>query len=620
MKKYALSFFALLLIAVQYNVAQQSNAIQEELIEVNQEWEQQQDATYPEEINLTTSDDYDLIKLHLQLVEQTLRKRDVSHLSSSQRYNREQLLDALHSYWESEAFPINTQLTYRNPVFIDEQNNYCAVGHLIKASGNDVIAREIAATENFAFVKAIEHPQLLAWANNAGFTVDELAWIQPSYPPQTQLEVMGEGTNGVVYDVVETEQGDIIAAGKFSKSGTMAVQNLAMWTSGFGGFDWTDFHGGVNGNAKSLLIHNGEVFVGGQFTKAGNTLVTNVAKWDGSSWKAVGALNGTINDLVVFNNEVYAAGNFTAVHGSGFQNIAKWDGSKWTAVASNGKGIVNGTVETLEVIDNMLYVGGSFTMIGGTPMNNIAKFDGTAFSALGNGVPAKVRAIAAYNDEVYAGGDFIQGSDTFGIARFSGSTWENLTPYFGYIDELSGQSITSLVADKEFLVIGGKFRLDPFIGNYGRNLAAYNGTNFMGKADLDSTVEVLSVIGQSIYMGGAFKTSTTGWGGATTDLNSIAHFEAAPATGIDEKNQFNDGISLYPNPTGRQGTVTVNSETGEGLSEIRLYDTSGKLVMHKQGKLGTKVELPAGTLESGTYFINAIGTSGNNSTKPLLVH
>jgi hypothetical protein len=616
-----LIFSTLLLVCfIQTKAQQQADEFKTKMIEVNKEWLNQEDVNISlssEEMGLT--DDYALIKTHLMLVEQTLRKRAVEHLNPLQQANREELLNALHAYWQSEAFPINTQLSYRNPVFIDESNNYCAVGHLIKSSGNDHIAKRIAASTNFAFVKAINEPALLSWAEEAGFTVDELAWIQPSYPPQTQLQSMGDGTNGSVYDVVSTADGQIIVAGKFTKAGGGEVSNIAAWVSGFAGFTWTDFNEGVNGTVKSLLLHENDLYVGGQFTKAGNVNVNNITKWDGESWIALGNINGTVNDIVMYNNELYIGGNFSTTGAHPFKNIAKWDGTKWIGVGSATTSTVNGTIETLFVYDNQLMVGGTFTNAGGTTAKNIASFNGNAFTALGDGVPATVRAIASYKQQLYAAGDFISGTDTFGIARFANSKWENLTSGLGYNSNLNGRYIASLSIDHDYLFLGGRFEIDPFTGTYGRNLANFDGNFFSGIADLDSSVHALATIHQSIYVGGDFEEASTGWGGPQVSLRSITNFAAAPATGIEGSTEATATMYLYPNPATTQVTLSFDKSGTDELINITLFDLTGKTVAQQQGKLSNTITFSTIGLKRGSYLIRVEGNKGYLETQQLLI-
>lgn len=127
--------------------------------------------------------DRDLIQLHLQFVENTLRINTGSGLSQKQKANRFKMLDELHHYWQEGTFPKNTGHSVRTPYFIDKWGTACAVGQLIISSGNESLAKQISVENNNGYIHnlVLEYPQIAAWAIEYGFTIDELAWIQPCY-------------------------------------------------------------------------------------------------------------------------------------------------------------------------------------------------------------------------------------------------------------------------------------------------------------------------------------------------------------------------------------------------------------------------------------------------------
>ncbi|MBX7101458.1 MAG: hypothetical protein K1X89_27330 [Myxococcaceae bacterium] len=125
--------------------------------------------------------DVERIRAHLERVERALRSADVSAFDAQARVERAHLLDVLHAYRERGQFPHNHVLDHRNPVFIDPHGTPCAVGHLIIESGAREVALEISRSQNLAYLKDITHPAVAPWAKAHGFTLDELARIQPSY-------------------------------------------------------------------------------------------------------------------------------------------------------------------------------------------------------------------------------------------------------------------------------------------------------------------------------------------------------------------------------------------------------------------------------------------------------
>lgn len=127
------------------------------------------------------------IQIHLAYVLDRLRERDVTDLPATTRHRRAAALDSLERYVARGEFPLRTddRLPGRRPRFIDARGVHCAVGQLIADSGAEDLARRINATYEYAFVHEMHAPELLAWATRSGFTIDELAMIQPGYdlPP-----------------------------------------------------------------------------------------------------------------------------------------------------------------------------------------------------------------------------------------------------------------------------------------------------------------------------------------------------------------------------------------------------------------------------------------------------
>lgn len=121
------------------------------------------------------------IRRHLGEVLTELQAREVGHLDAQTRSRRAHLIDELARYREGGAFPQNTLTRTFTPIFIDESDRYCAVGHLLKVDGHDDVARAIATAQNLARVPAIDHPAVASWGKANGFTLDELTRIQPSY-------------------------------------------------------------------------------------------------------------------------------------------------------------------------------------------------------------------------------------------------------------------------------------------------------------------------------------------------------------------------------------------------------------------------------------------------------
>jgi len=96
---------------------------------------------------------------------------------------RTRLLGYLAEYITAGTTPINSYVPWRSPVFIDAAGNICAVGYLIERSAGRDLAETIARDHRLEFLEdiAAAMPQVDGWIASSGFTLEELASIQPGY-------------------------------------------------------------------------------------------------------------------------------------------------------------------------------------------------------------------------------------------------------------------------------------------------------------------------------------------------------------------------------------------------------------------------------------------------------
>ncbi|MBA3503765.1 MAG: hypothetical protein H0T65_25615, partial [Deltaproteobacteria bacterium] len=106
---------------------------------------------------------------------------------------RAELLGYLGEYIAKGITPQNTFVPFRNPVFIDASGNICAVGYLIERSIGRAVPEAIAQAHRLDYLEdiAVAMPEVAAWIASSGFTVDELASIQPGYPGPEVMHLMG---------------------------------------------------------------------------------------------------------------------------------------------------------------------------------------------------------------------------------------------------------------------------------------------------------------------------------------------------------------------------------------------------------------------------------------------
>ena len=126
----------------------------------------------------------DKIQLHLELVTGILIDRTANmDIDESTRQKRLASLDSLTDYHKRSIFPLNNKAPFPTPVFVDDLGTHCAVGYMLHTSGYDDVVSQIATEDNLSYVDDLDnkYPVLGDWACENGFTVEELAWIQPVY-------------------------------------------------------------------------------------------------------------------------------------------------------------------------------------------------------------------------------------------------------------------------------------------------------------------------------------------------------------------------------------------------------------------------------------------------------
>jgi len=131
------------------------------------------------------------MRVHLEYVRDLLASRPATTPALEGR--RAELLGYLGDYIAKGITPKNTYVPDRNPVFIDAAGNICAVGYLIERSVGRAVPEAIAATHRLDYLEdiAAAMPEVASWIASSGFTLDELASIQPGYPGPEVMHLVG---------------------------------------------------------------------------------------------------------------------------------------------------------------------------------------------------------------------------------------------------------------------------------------------------------------------------------------------------------------------------------------------------------------------------------------------
>jgi hypothetical protein len=97
----------------------------------------------------------------------------------------------LEQYRDRGRFPINEHSSDRAvPVFVDNYDTACAVGHLMRESGWGQQVASIQTNNNLVYVTDVSDGPVVEWVATSGFTHVEAALIQPAYglPPTFEFD------------------------------------------------------------------------------------------------------------------------------------------------------------------------------------------------------------------------------------------------------------------------------------------------------------------------------------------------------------------------------------------------------------------------------------------------
>lgn len=610
------------------------------LCEVNKCWTEQTDVhNLPYHTN-TNMGEREWIRTHLQLVEQTLRKISTANLSETQKANRQDALNKLNSYWKSGAFPVNDLYNYRTPIFIDRYDNFCAVGYLVKATGHEAISRKIAAATNLAYVREMNYPELNNWAKDYGFTVDELAWIQPSYiyTPRGICNAVGKGTDGEVFELFVDKTGEkLFVGGMFSAvDSTITANSIAYITDSNNKYTWHGMGGGVDGTVYAVAEHQNKIFIAGVFGKSGTTSLDNVAYWDGTKWTAAGCLDGIVKDLAVMNNELYACGDFNMCDGTQDVNFAKWTGTGWQPISG-----LLGRVNTMHVDGTEMILGGYFNF-SGTNTNIIKWYQQYGFIKYSNQVDNEVMDIEPHKGTYYLSCRGTISSANMIYYRSGLSLWVSTA---GSVGGPAINSYNTLCAEQDSLWMGGDFYDYPpmprTMGGVSHISYTSNITKSIWWSDnafyLNGPVNKFVLYKGALIGAGKFSQHIYG-----KQLNHIFYRAKAPVVpppppviGEPPYNHFTyEGsygeestsiidnqtavVSIAPNPLKSGGELQLSMSNTTTLT-VEIIDMTGKVILNSKLQGSSKFAIRLPEINAGMYMVQLTNESGNTSIHKLNV-
>ena len=571
---------------------------------VNGQWEKYETVSPKGSIDFDS--DADRIQLHLRLVSNYLKESSPSKLNEEQLAKRSSLLDALAGYAEDKVFPNNKYHLTRRPYFIDEEDVYCAVGYLISYSGHDELARKISAEHNYDYVADIKTEGLLAWADTHGFSVNELKWIQPGYPPTVTLDSLSNGTNGTVRELyADNSAGRMLFAGDFSTVDNLPCLNIGYWQNN----QLSCLGGGITGVVNEIASNQNDVYVFGALEYNGD--VYPVAMYDGTNWSYINIPNreGAVCTAAL---GLASTMEVSISHSSipGQQEIWLFDGT-WERQA-----LVNGIVLDVNLSPygkifagrfdsvNYFFPGVDTTILA----NNfvVKEYSVDNWYSVSGEISDTVNVIKTVGSTVYFGGtsSWITGNPVC-VARLLNNTLQPVITAGYFADTAVSINSIEYANTGSDLVIGGNFTITPMVGTYGKNLAKYNLVlnSMYALAFLDEPVHDIVLYDDELYAGGVFQTNLY-----SQNLNHLLRF--SPLAGVDEAAQ-SDEVRISPNPF----TDEIHIEGATAGTYYTIMNVAGQVL--RQGKLENESISGLHDLPKGSYVIR-LASNGSFTTHKLM--
>lgn len=246
------------------------------------------------------------------------------------------------------------------------------------------------------------------------------------------------------------------------------------------------------------------------------------------------------------------AGQFDNVEGTPCRSLAMWDGTRWT-------GPTTGTTWTFDAVTALggdLVVGGVFT--AGPNLLNVMRWDGATYQPLGGGLSGRVRALAVFQGQLYAAGDFQNAGgdpDADGIARWDGTQWRAVGTGLADPGASAVQLGRCLLPTPAGLYVGGSFQTAGGVPS--NDVALWDGSAWHGLPGLSSLsgyVNGLALHDGTLYACGA------GWPSSNTVArwdDALQVWNVLPSTASEVLGVASIGGGLYA----YGGFLTLNGVT-----------------------------------------------------------
>jgi hypothetical protein len=530
-----------------------------------------------------------LIKAHLLTVIKELKQRPTS-FTTKQNKERHNLLNILQAYAMEQKFPKNEMVAGIQPVFIDNYGTHCAVGYMMQQSGYQALATRINKEHQLSYIKNITTPGISAWATEHGFTIDELAWIQPGYIGNEAKYKFTDGVNGTIYSLLEITPDMVLIGGSFNTLANGTVSNNLAWANKVGG-SWVinPILGGTNGPVHALCKQNNLIYIGGNFSLANGVVCNNMVAYNllssANPFEVMPGFDSTVLTLAIFKDTLYAGGKFSNL-------LSKLGTTSWININNL---ITGNEVKALHVFNNILYIGGNFELLTGAPRFNVCKYNNMYLSNTGFGCSNPITDFETFKGNLYASCLYKSKDSTHvAVAQFKDSADEWATVLFAdTVYTLSGKGIYDLCAIGDTMYAMGEFFNSEggLVGNYNYNLSKITELNGNLKQYVAPNINGATfkgiAINNKLVFGGSFS-------GMPDSCKSIATLDGTLPNFITSLKATQ--WVVYPNPT----TNELFIKSDKIISTINIYNNNGQIIKTVKGLNNTFKLQP---LAAGIYTI-----------------
>lgn len=540
-----------------------------------------------------------LVPLHLQAVEATLRSETPAGLSAEQQTRRLRHLDVLHRYWTVGKFPVNHYHPTRQPYFQDNFGTLCAVGYLLWHDGQQPLVQQIRRENNYGYLHDLagQYPAIGTWASANGFTVSELAWIQPTYIPTPDMTQWGNGQGlspgGRINAMATDGWNYIVVAGKFSSIQGVAASNIARWD----GQQWKPVASGVVGEVLCLASYGNKLYLGGDFHLPGKPEQRNVAVYDIPSDKMTALQTGDMGGQVLAINtnvygQVFMGGDFEQVNGQPMPYLARIGifGSSNFWNNADGKLTPDKPVRAfaLDYSSQFLLVGGDFKTVGGSQASQYLAYwsnDDEDWTTLLPSCPVPAQAVARNNGYIHVG----NGGN---VHTLDGGLWQQHNIKAQYDGQVHGFLLAYLPTGNRMYAFGGIENEISGIGYLGSGMTQIIGsTGAQGFVLSDNTIRAAVRFKNDTYLAGDF-TNISG-----TPLNGLGIVRQASSSTYESPQ--GPSVQAISSPD----RLTLNIEETAAALQLMVCDVQGRVLHTERLRPGTTTaELETNAWPSGLYF------------------